>query len=260
MRQVDPLLIVPDTAVLKLDDLGLYRVGFAYRGMPEREFPTGWSGAFDEQTGVACLPVGVQNDRQALLLHCPWRNGTGIAFQEFHIQIPRAGHVMLRGATALRADGVGKSDGVTFRIMAGSRKLLDVHRTDAAWQDFAYDLSGAAGTVMVLRFETDPGPKDDSSFDFGLWGDRRLVFEGFRGQTTASLVPPCSRTSLPGLSARPGHRPASSNSLHFPVGTERRSRSFFAMRVTTEPWSIAGIDRHPVRRRMSRWDFLAGSS
>ena len=186
----DPLLIVPDTAVLKLDDLGLYRVGLAYRGMPELDFPIGWSGPFDEPTGLACLPVGVQNGRQALLLHCPWRNGTGIAFQEFHVQLPRDCRAFLRGATALRAEGVGKSDGVTFRIMAGSRKLLDVHRTDASWQDFKYDLSEAAGTVLVLRFETDPGPKDNASFDFSLWGERILVLEGFAPKPRSHLSPP----------------------------------------------------------------------
>ncbi len=186
----DPLLIVPDAAVLKLDELGLYRVGLAYRGKAEREFPTGWSGPFDEQTGVACQPLSVQNGRQALLLHCPWRGGTGIAFQEFHIQLPQARRAVLRGATALRADGVGKSDGVTFRIMAGTRKLLDVQRTDAAWQDFEYDLSDAAGSVLVLRFEADPGPRDDSSFDFALWGDRTLVLEGFEATPRLQASPP----------------------------------------------------------------------
>ena len=58
---VDSLRIVPDAAMLKLDDLGLYRVGLAYRGQPERELPAGWSGPFDEQTGLACQPAGVQN-------------------------------------------------------------------------------------------------------------------------------------------------------------------------------------------------------
>ena len=61
----DPLLIVPDAAVLKIDELGLYRFGLAYRGLPERDFPAGWAGPFDEQTGVACQPVGIQNGRQA---------------------------------------------------------------------------------------------------------------------------------------------------------------------------------------------------
>ena len=197
----DAFLIVPDAAVLKLDDMGLYRIGLEYRGQPERDFPAGWSGPFDEQTGVACQPVGAQNGRQALLMHCPWRNGTGITFQEFHIQLPRDCRAILRGATALRAEGVGKSDGVTFRISAGSRKLLDVHRSDAAWQDFEYDLSGAAGTVLILRFETDPGPKDNPSFDFGLWGDRTLALEGLEATPRHQPSPPS--LTLGSLVSRP---------------------------------------------------------
>ncbi len=74
--------------------------------------------------------------------------------------------------------------------MAGSRKLLGVHRTDAAWQDFEYDLSEAAGTALVLRFEADAGPRDDSSFDFALWGDRTLVLEGFKVTPRPHPSPP----------------------------------------------------------------------
>lgn len=98
--------------------------------------------------------------------------------------------MLLRGATALREDGVGKSDGVTFRIKAGPRKLLEVHRTDASWRDFEFDLTGAAETVLVLRFETDPGPRNDPGFDFGLWGDRTLVLEGFEARPRSHLSPP----------------------------------------------------------------------
>ena len=128
----DSLRIVPDAAVLKLDELGLYRVGLAYRGQAEHEFPHGWQGSFDDATGVACQPQGDQNGKEALLLHCPWRGGTGVAFQEFHFLLPRARRIVLRGATALRSDAVGKSDGVTFRIKAGGRQLLEVHRADAS--------------------------------------------------------------------------------------------------------------------------------
>ncbi|MGO9467008.1 MAG: DUF5696 domain-containing protein [Isosphaeraceae bacterium] len=197
----DPLLIVPDAAMLRFDDLGLYRVGVAFRGRPDREFPRGWQGPFDDATGLACQPVGKQNGREAWLLHCPWRNGTGVAFQEFHLQLPRARRILLRGATALRADGVGKSDGVTFRISAGRQKLLEIHRADAAWRDFEFDLTPQAGNPLVIRFETDPGPKDDASFDFALWGDRRLVLDGF--QPAARLLPAPAAQSPASLVSRP---------------------------------------------------------
>lgn len=64
VASTDRLVVVPDASVIKLDDLGLYRVGLVYRGQPEHEFPTGWSGPFDEATGVACQPVGVQNGKR----------------------------------------------------------------------------------------------------------------------------------------------------------------------------------------------------
>ncbi|QEH34201.1 hypothetical protein OJF2_27360 [Aquisphaera giovannonii] len=186
----DRLEIVPNTPVMRLDEVGLYRLGYAYRGKSEKDFPVGWSGPFDEQTGVACQPMGIHDGKEALVLHCPWRGGTGVSFQEFRVRIPGRGKTMLLGATAMRPEAVGKSDGVTFRIKAGGRTCLDVHRSDAAWKEFAIDLSGAAGTVLTIRFEVDPGPKDDSSFDFAAWGDRRLTFEGIRADLRPHLPAP----------------------------------------------------------------------
>ena len=205
----DPLLFAPDAARLNLDELGLYRIGIAYRGQAEREFPHGWQGPFDETTGLACEPQGNQNGRQALLLHCPWRNGTGVAFQEFHILLPRARRILLKGAAALRADAVGKSDGVTFRINAGRDKLLDVHRTEATWREFEFDLTSHAGRALVLRFETDPGPRNDPSFDFGLWGDRTLVLEGFQASVRSQPAPAAVSPGLLVSRAGPGVVPPS---------------------------------------------------
>ncbi len=197
----DPVLIRPDSAILKLDELGLYRIGLAYRGRPEEEFPLGWSGPFEERTGVACQFLGTIHGRGALLLHCPWRGGTGLAFQEYHIQLPAHSRVRLRGATALREDGVGKSDGVTFRIKANGKALMDVHRADAQWKPFEFELTAMAGRILVLRFETDSGPNDDASFDFGIWADRTLVFDGFQ---PAPLVRPAPLpSSLRRLVSRP---------------------------------------------------------
>ena len=130
-------VIVPDQPVMRLDDIGLYDVGYAYRGGPEKHFPAGWTG-FSEETGVWCQDAGVRNGKRAFLLHCPWRGGTGISFQQFTFEVPKVARVLLRGAVALREDAVGKSDGVTFRIFANTRKLLEVHRVDANWRPFEY--------------------------------------------------------------------------------------------------------------------------
>src|SRR5512138_3305523 len=80
--------ITPDLPVMNLDEVGVYAVGYAYRGQTERQFPLGWSGFFEERTGVACEPFGTQNGNSAFLLHCPWRNGTGISFQQFVFSLP----------------------------------------------------------------------------------------------------------------------------------------------------------------------------
>ncbi len=206
-----PPTIAPDAATIALDDIGLYAVGYAYRNQPEKTFPIGWSGAFDEHTGVTCQDMGEQNGKRALLLHCPWRGGTGVSFQEFRFQVPKsARRILVRGATGLRTDALGpdKSDGVTFRVFANGKKLLDEHRTDASWKPFEFDLTAQAGPVLTLRFETDPGPKNNSSFDFSIWGDRQLVLEGFAPKAAAHpAVPPLALKSLrsrpEGGSARP---------------------------------------------------------
>ena len=79
----------------------------------------------------------------------------------------------------MRETGTEQSDGVTFRVFVDGQKLLDVNRTDTKWQPFEFDLTPQAGKTVIIRFETDPGPKDNSSFDFAVWGDRELVLEGY---------------------------------------------------------------------------------
>ena len=183
-------VIVPDQPAMTLDDLGLYEVGYALRGGPEVRLPVGWTSGLDSPTGAACQSAGIQNGREAWLLHVPWRGHTGVTFQEFTLRLPSSPKIVLRGATALRADGVGKSDGVTFRVYVDGAKRLDVNRTDSDWQPFAVDLTAQAGKTVTLRFETDPGPQDNSSFDFALWGGRQVVLTGFAPSVQSHPAPP----------------------------------------------------------------------
>lgn len=201
-RADDPgfnLGIIPDASRVSLDAIGLYAAGYQYRSQPEQRFPDGWSGGFETRTGVAMQPAGEQNGRAAFLLHPPWRGGTGVAFQEFYFHLPPATElrrIVLTGATAMRQDAVAapgekpKSDGATFRIIANGRKLLDEQRADTQWKDFSLDLTAWAGQTLKLRFETDPGPRNDASFDFALWGGRELFLDGFTPKPTAQSAPP----------------------------------------------------------------------
>ena len=183
-------IIVPDQPVMTLDEIGLYEAGYALRGAAEEHLPVGWTSGLDSPTGTACQSAGSQNGREAWLLHVPWRGRTGVAFQEFTLKLPRVPKIVLRGATAIRSDGAGKSDGVTFRVFVDGDKRLEVNRTDSTWQTFALDMTLKAGKTVTLRFETDPGPHDDSSFDFALWGDRQLVLTGFVPQVQTHPAPP----------------------------------------------------------------------
>jgi hypothetical protein len=192
-------LIAPDAERMSLDEVGLYAVGYQYRGKEEKRFPDSWSGGFEALTGVALEPSGEQDGRATMLMHPPWRGGTGITFQEFRFQLPTAAavqHILLTGATAMRKDAIAgpgekqKSDGATFRILANGRMLLDENRADAQWKPFSFDLTGLAGQNVTLRFETDPGPRNNSAFDFALWGDRELVLEGFVPKPAGHPAPP----------------------------------------------------------------------
>jgi hypothetical protein len=183
--------VTPDMAVMNLDELGVYAVGYAYRGQPEQQFPLGWSGFFEDRTGVACEPFGTQNGDQAFLLHCPWRNGTGISFQQFVFSLPaQASRILLQGATAMRSQNVTNSDGDTFRLYANGNKLFDYHQTNDVWRSFQYDFTALRGSNLTVRFEVDPGPNNNASFDYSLWGNRQLVLEGYTPPILTRPPPP----------------------------------------------------------------------
>ena len=184
------LAFAPAAAVVRLDEVGLYEIGYAYRGQPEHQLAPGWGGAMDEATGVTLEPVTGPQDRAAVLMHCPWRGGTGITFQQFTVRLPQAPKIRLRGALAMSDYAVGKSDGATFRVFVAGTKLLDVNRRDAVWQDFEFDLTRFAGQTVVIRFETDPGPQNNSAFDFALWADRALVIDGWQPAAAQRPAPP----------------------------------------------------------------------
>lgn len=56
--------ITPDAAVMNLDDLGVYSVGYAYRGQPEHLLALGWTGSGEERTWVSCQSAGTQNGKR----------------------------------------------------------------------------------------------------------------------------------------------------------------------------------------------------
>ncbi len=188
-QEAAPLVTLPG-GVTRLDEVGLYSVTYHYDNGRTGTMPLGWTGPFQEDTGIACQPVGPQNGRSAFLLHPPWRGGTGETDQTFKFALPHAAKITLAFAVALQtgADAPGKSDGVVFRVFLNGKPLLDRLKTDSAWSAFQFDLTPQAGKTVTLRFETDPGPARNSSFDFALWGDRAITVTGAPAQVHA--LPP----------------------------------------------------------------------
>ncbi len=45
-----------------------------------------------------------------------------------------------------------------------------------SWDRFR---TSCRGSNLTVRFEVDPGPKNNPSFDYSLWGNRELVLEGY---------------------------------------------------------------------------------
>ncbi len=184
-------LITPDAPVMNLDEIGVYSVGYAYRLQAEQQFPLGWSGFFDDKTGIACEAYGTQKGRRVFLLHPPWRGGTGITFQQFAFRIPtNATGVSLRGATAIKSDIVTNSDGVTFRVLINGTKVLDTNRTTDVWADFDFNLTAFRGSNVTIRFETDPGPANNASFDYAFWGARDLILSNYTATPVTHPAPP----------------------------------------------------------------------
>ncbi len=200
--------IRPDEAHMRLDDLGIYRVGFRRDGAPAQEMPIGWSAHFDEPSGISCLPFGEQGGRRAWLLHCPWRGGVGFTFQEFTFKNPMTKRIVVSGATAMKAEYADRSDGATFRVLVNGRKLMERHQTDAQWRRFSFELQGVKTTNVIVRFETDPGPKRNASFDYSLWGDRSITFVGLRASPPRHPEPPDLDIAKVVNSARNGVAPS----------------------------------------------------
>ncbi|MEW6360060.1 MAG: DUF5696 domain-containing protein [Planctomycetota bacterium] len=161
-----------------LSDIGIYRVAYERYGQKPVDMPLSWSGNFTEESGVAFMRI-TQDGRPGLLLHCPWRGGTGAAFVEYRLVMPQVTPIALDFAIAMRPDVVEKSDGVTFSAGVASdgatKELMREHCTSGQPKEFHFDLSAYAGKRIVLRIQTEPGPNKNSSFDFSHFIEPRIT-------------------------------------------------------------------------------------
>lgn len=158
-----------------------HRFGWArHDGGASGGMGTGWTGS-DAQSAasISIGAVAAPDRRHAVSLHPPYRGGTGSCWAEWTIDLPDTLPIVLSFATAIHHSGEtdkGRSDGVLYRVRvaqaAAPAQWTVAHEEfhDAReWKSDRVDLSAYAGGRILLRLESDPGPKRNTTFDSSHW-------------------------------------------------------------------------------------------
>ena len=238
-------LTAPADGALLLWTTRAHRMAWSYSGKEQVLKPVGWGGS--DPTCAASLTVGDvrRNDvRPAIQMHPPWRGGHGTVFCDYIVTLPDQKPIQLTFANAIRDHGEKEpaSDGVLFRVWAGEKKdgsdarELYANFTDAkVWAPGRTDLSAYAGKTIVLRLESHPGPKNNTTCDSSYWAEPTVICgtqptaeeDGFgaiylgkagvaAGHVIGKITPPDGKTAFvleggegrlsTGISVQPGRR------------------------------------------------------
>ena len=177
----------------RLADIGIYQVLWQSYGKEPVAMPLAWSGHFDERTGVSFQKWGTVLGRDSILMHSPWHVPPGKVWADYQLVLPKTTPITLSFGIAMGPDVAlpGKSDGVTFScyLAAGGpeRQLMRLHYTNAVWKDYSFDLSASAGQAVTVRLQVEPGPQNNSSFDYSFFGDAKIQ-AGSGKESTSALV------------------------------------------------------------------------
>jgi len=166
---------VPASGALALTSLKTHRVAWSYINGPLAYGSDAVSGASFNR---GPMTRGGET-RQSLNMHPAYRPRAGTVFAEYRLKLPAATPIRLTFYNAIRdsTPKEGKSDGVTFRVWAGEQKLFERHTDSKTWLPGETDLSMFAGKEILLRLESHPGPKNNTSCDSCYWGDP-IIFVG----------------------------------------------------------------------------------
>ncbi|MFZ5831919.1 MAG: hypothetical protein ACOY3P_17675, partial [Planctomycetota bacterium] len=152
---------------------------WAYFDKPEQRKPLGWEGA--DPDSAASLRRGPLDrggqKRQSLQMHPPFKGGKGVVAAEYQLSLPKTQPLKLVFFNAIRDSGPTEppSDGVTFRVWVDGKKLFERHTDAKTWDPGEVDLSPYAGKQIVLRLESHPGPKLNTTCDSCFWGDPVVI-------------------------------------------------------------------------------------
>jgi hypothetical protein len=144
-------------------------------------------------SGAAFEDHGQMLGRRSLFMHSPWRVPAGKTWVDYRLALPRATPIRLALGIAMSPEAAapGKSDGVTFSCYLSAdgekKELLRQHHTKAEWRDYVFDLTPYAGKTVIVRLQVEPGPRNDSSFDFSYFGDPKITAGNAVSDRSAAL-------------------------------------------------------------------------
>ncbi|MBI3922168.1 MAG: hypothetical protein HY318_12175 [Armatimonadetes bacterium] len=199
-----------------LEDIGLYRVCYQSYGKEVVEMPLSWTGHFTTDSGISFMPWGKVQGRSAILLHSPWKVPPGKVWVDYELSLPKITPLKFSFGIAIGAEFAvpGRSDGVTFScyLVHGGKdhELMRKHQDMSEWIDYDFDLSQYAGKTVTLRLQTEPGPKNDSSWDYSFVGDAKFLC-GTAKTSRAELIKRLTSTKAYQAAARVGVKPLSNS-------------------------------------------------
>mgnify|MGYP000231291571 CR=1 FL=1 len=174
MQQEFTLNIVPEDGALALYPLRTHRLAWQFWDEPLNYTRVGFTGAEPRSsTHFEKAAVTRGPTRPALQIHPPWRPKGGTAFVEYRVKLPQSRLITLSFANAVRNHSATEpaGDGVTFRVWVGDERLFERHTDSKVWVDGQVDLGRFAGREILLRLESHPGPRRDTTCDSSFWAD-----------------------------------------------------------------------------------------
>lgn len=106
-------------------------------------------------------------------------------FCRVEVQVPSEGNPRLEAAVGV-VELPTLSDGCGFQVVALSgdklTHLMETFQRPGPWKEIRVPLGPFAGQRINLEFRTDPGPKGQSTADWAVWADPRIVVESDHGE------------------------------------------------------------------------------
>ena len=99
--------------------------------------------------------------------HPPHQHISGDMLGEWKLSLPDSARIHLEFDVGL-AEGSENSDGLTFIVSIQGDEFFRRHHTEQRWQHISLDLTAYSGQHIKLRFTTNPGPEENTGWDWAV--------------------------------------------------------------------------------------------